>query len=119
MAKTDKKPKAAKAAAAPKADPEPETAPHRTWMEEIEVSGEQLVQKVKDLAAEGHVKRIRVKEPDGDIALDIPLTYGAIVGGVLVLAAPILAVIGALAAFVSKVTVEIVREEPKSGGKKT
>lgn len=84
----------------------------RTWVEEIEVKGDELVARVKQLAADNKVKRIRVVEPDGDIALEIPLTYGAIAGGAMVLAAPALALIGALAAMVAKVKIEIVNEEP-------
>ena len=83
--------------------------PRPTWTEEIEVAGEHLVERVKRLAAEGQVKRIRVIEPDGDIILDTPLAIGAIAGGAIVLAAPLLAVLGALAACVSKLRVEIVR----------
>lgn len=83
----------------------------RTWIEEIEVSSERLKEKVESLAAEASVRRIRIKEPDGDIAVDIPLTVGAVAGGAIVLAAPILALIGAVAAFFAKVKVEIVREE--------
>ncbi|MGI9390280.1 MAG: DUF4342 domain-containing protein [Boseongicola sp.] len=83
----------------------------RTWIEEIEVSSEKLKEKVESLAAEASVRRIRIKEPDGDIAVDIPLTIGAVAGGAIVLAAPILALIGAVAAFFAKVKVEIVREE--------
>ena len=90
----------------------------RSWTEEIEVTSEQLVAKVKKLAEEGRVKRIRVIEPDGDIALDVPLTVGAIAGGAVVLAAPVLAVIGALAAFVSKVKIEIVHDGDKDHDKK-
>lgn len=92
---------------------EPETAsePHkkRTWTEEIEVAGDQLVASVKRLAAEGQVKRIRITEPDGDLIVELPLTIGAIAGGAVVLAAPLLAVIGALAAFVTKVKIEVIR----------
>ena len=84
----------------------------RSWIEEIEVKGDELVARVKQLAADNKVKRIRVVEPDGDIALEIPLTYGAIAGGAVVIAAPVLAVVGALAALVAKVKIEIVNEEP-------
>ena len=42
--------------------------------------------------------------------MDIPLTVGAIAGGAVVLAAPALAAIGAIAALVSKVRIEIIRE---------
>lgn len=82
------------------------------WIEEIEVAGEKLVEEVKRIAAEGKASRIRIYEPDGDIAVDVPLTVGAIAGGAVVLAAPVLAIVGALAAFVSKVRIEIVREDP-------
>jgi hypothetical protein len=80
-----------------------------TWTEEIEVAGEDLVASIKRLAAEGRVSRIRLVDPDGDIILEMPLTIGAIAGGAVVLAAPVLAVIGALAVFVTKVKVEVVR----------
>ncbi|MDP7151034.1 MAG: DUF4342 domain-containing protein [Paracoccaceae bacterium] len=86
----------------------------KSWIEEIEVAGAELVEKIKELAAEGQVRRLRILEPDGDIAVDIPLTVGAIAGGALVLAAPILAVVGAIAAFATKVKIEIVREEEDS-----
>ncbi len=84
----------------------------RTWIEEIEVAGEELVTRIKQLAADNKVKRVRIIEPDGDIALEIPLTYGVIGGGAVVLAAPVLAILGALAAFVAKVRIEVVHEEP-------
>jgi hypothetical protein len=90
-----------------------------TWTEQIEVKGEELVGQVKRLAAEGKVKRIRIIEPDGDIALEMPLTIGAIAGGAVLVAAPLLALIGALAAFVTKVRIEIIRngERPDEGPK--
>lgn len=93
-----------------------ETTAKRTWKEEIEVAGEDLVTRVKQLAADSKVRRIRVTEPDGDIALEIPLTYGAIAGGAVVIAAPVLAVIGTLAALVARVKIEIVHEEPAEEG---
>lgn len=93
-----------------------DTGGARTWMEEVEVAGDELIARVKKLAADSRVKRIRVIEPDGDIALEIPLTYGAIAGGAVVVAAPVLAVVGALAALVAKVKVEIIHEEPADEG---
>ena len=91
----------------------------RTWIEEIEVKGEELVARIKQLAEDNKVKRVRIVEPDGDIALEIPLTYGAIAGGAVVLAAPVLAILGALAAFFVKVKIEIVNEEPVEETEKT
>ena len=82
----------------------------RGWVEEIEVAGEQLVEYVKKLAAEGQVQRLRIRDREGDLAVDVPLTVGAIAGGAVVIAAPVLAVIGAVAAFATKVKVEVVRD---------
>jgi hypothetical protein len=93
--------------------------PHVSWTEHIEVAGEDLVASVKRLAAEGKVSRIRLVEPDGDIVLEMPLTIGAIADSAVVLAAPVLAVIGALAAFVTKVKLEVVRNgNPPAGESK-
>jgi hypothetical protein len=89
----------------------PKKEDEKTWVEEIEVSSEKLKSKIESLASEASVRRIRIKEPDGDIAVDIPLTIGAVAGGAIVLAAPILALIGAVAAFFAKVKIEVVREE--------
>lgn len=83
----------------------------RTWIEEIEVASEELLARVKQLASDNKVKRIRVVEPDGDIALEIPLTYGALAGGAVVLAAPVLAILGTLGAFAARLKIEIVHEE--------
>jgi Domain of unknown function (DUF4342) len=83
--------------------------PKLAWTEEIEVEAGELVACVKRLAAEGQVSRVRIIDTGGDIILEMPLTIGAIAGGAVVLAAPILAIIGALAVFVTKVKLEIVR----------
>jgi len=89
----------------------------KSWVEEIEVAGEKLVAQVRKLADDASVRRIRVKTKDGDLAVDIPLTVGAIAGGAVAIASPVLAVLGALAAFVAKLDIEIVRdEEPPQDG---
>jgi hypothetical protein len=44
------------------------------------------------------------------VSLELPLTVGVIAGGALVLAAPWLAVLGAIAAFVTKAKIEVERE---------
>ena len=82
----------------------------RTFTEEIEVLGDQLVQQVKDLLEEGNVRQLRIRASDGDIVLETPLTFGVVAGGAVVLAAPWLAILGAIAAFVTHVQIEVVRE---------
>jgi len=85
--------------------------PGRTLFEEIEVTGSQLIDKIKDLIREGNVRRLRVRAGDG-FTLDLPMTVGALAGGVVVLTAPWLAVIGVIAAMISQVKIEIEREVP-------
>jgi len=78
----------------------------RTVVEEVKVAADELVRKVRELLHEGNVRRIIVKK-DGHIVMEIPLTVAAI--GVI--AAPVLAAIGALAAFVGKYTIVIEKSE--------
>lgn len=87
----------------------------RTWIEEIEIAGSELVGRVKELVAEGNVRRLIVKKSDGDLLIEIPLTAGVAVGSVFTVLAPVLAALGAMAALLARVKVEVVRVE---GGKK-
>lgn len=80
-------------------------------VEKIEVAGHQLVERVKELARESSVRRMRIIADDGDVFVDTPLNIGLAVGGVVVLAAPWLAILGAIAALVTKVTIEIERAD--------
>jgi len=82
----------------------------RTVMEEIEVEGQNLIERVKELLREGNVRRLRVKDAKGKYLLEVPLTFGVVAGGVFMLAAPTLTALGALAGLVANVRIEIVRE---------
>ncbi|WP_066173370.1 DUF4342 domain-containing protein [Hoeflea olei] len=88
----------------------------RTFTEEIEVMGNQLVQKVKDLLKQGNVRQLRLKASDGDILFETPLTFGVVAGGAVALAAPWLAILGAVAAFVTHARIEVVREIDDADG---
>ena len=79
----------------------------KTRKEEFKVSGEDLLKKVKELIAQGNVRRITVKSKEGATIVEMPLTVG-VVGAVL--AAP-LAAIGAIAALVTECTIAVEREE--------
>ncbi len=82
----------------------------QTFTEEVEVAGHQLMDEVTRLVAEGNVRKLRVRSEHSDVVFEVPLTAGAVVGGVVVLAAPALAVLGALAGLLAKVKIEIVRK---------
>jgi len=75
--------------------------------EEFEVTGNELVEKVKALIHEGNIRRITIKDQKGKTLIEIPLTIGVI--GVA-LALP-LAAVGAIAALATKCTISIERIE--------
>ena len=79
------------------------------------VSGEKIPDKVKQLISEGNVRKVRLIQKDKTL-LEIPLTVGAPVVVVGILAAPLLAAVGAVAALVTECTIEVekVEESEKS-----
>lgn len=79
------------------------------WTEETEIAAGDLVAAVKKLVREGNVRRLIIKNTKDQRLLEIPLTAGVAIGGTLVLLAPVLAALGALAALLSKVKIVIVR----------
>jgi hypothetical protein len=60
----------------------------KTFTEEIEVAGHQLMAEITKLLAEGNVRRLQIRSEQGDIYLSVPLTAGAVAGGVVVVASP-------------------------------
>ena len=83
--------------------------------EKFTVSGSQVLEKVKQLIREGNVRRVRLLHNDKTI-FEIPLTVGAPAAVVGILAAPLLAAIGAFAALVTECTIEVEKiEETKQG----
>ena len=73
--------------------------------EKIEVKGEDLLAKIKELVHEGNITRVTILNEEGKQIVEIPLTVG-VVGALLL---PSLAAIGAIAAIVTKCTLEIER----------
>ena len=82
----------------------------KTFVEEIEVAGDKLVGRVKELSKEASVRQLKIIADDGDVFLETPLNIGLVVGGVVVLAAPWLAILGAIAGFATKVRIVVERE---------
>ena len=70
---------------------------------EYQVSGEDVVKKIKELVHEGNVRRITLKNEEGKTLIEIPLTLGVI--GALLL--PVWAAIGAIAALAAKLTIVV------------
>ena len=78
--------------------------------ERVTVSGKNLVEKVKELVRQGNIKRVRLIHEE-KVLIDIPLSVGAPVAVVTVLAAPVLAALAAIAVLVKDCTIEIEKVE--------
>lgn len=78
-----------------------------THKEEFKVNGEELLKKVKQLIAEGNVRRLTIRDKEGETLVELPLTIG-VIGAVL---APMLAAVGAIAALVTECTIVVERHK--------
>jgi hypothetical protein len=85
---------------------EPNVEQKQGFQEDLQVMGEQLLTRVKELVHEGNVRRIIIKQ-DGKSIVEFPLNVGVV--GVLL--APSLAAIGAIGALIAQCSIEIVRVE--------
>lgn len=81
----------------------------RTWYEEFTISGTELLDQVKKLIAEGNVRRVYIKNPEGRTLLEIPLTAGLAITAVTAALAPALVAVGAIAAMLTQVTLGVER----------
>jgi hypothetical protein len=76
--------------------------------EQFKVHGKDLAAKIQELIHEGNVRRIVIKDESGHTFMEIPLTVAAI--GVV--AAPLLAAVGAIATMVAKFDIVVERNPP-------
>ena len=79
--------------------------------EEYKVSADETVAKVKEIVAEGNVRRIIIQNEDGKTLIEFPLTIGVAAAAGVLLLAPLLAALGVLAAIVTDLTIVVEREE--------
>jgi hypothetical protein len=75
--------------------------------EEFHVNGEELLTEIKKVLKEGNIRRVIIKNKEGKVVFEIPLTLGVV--GALI--APQLAAIGAIAALLSEATVVVEKSE--------
>lgn len=78
--------------------------------EKFTVSGSEVVDKVKQLIHEGNIRKVRLLHDEKTI-MEIPLSVGAPVTVAVILAAPLLAAVGAFAALVTECTIEVEKVE--------
>lgn len=79
----------------------------KTWTEEFRLTGGEILNKIKEILHEGNARRIILKDENGKVFMELPLTVGVV--GALV--APILAAVGAVAALASNLTIVVERIE--------
>ena len=84
-----------------------------TTKESFFVQGENMLNKVKELIQEGNIRKITITDKEGKELMNFPLTIGVL--GVL--AAPVFAAVGAMAALISECTITVEREVPEDGNK--
>jgi hypothetical protein len=72
----------------------------------FKVSGNELLAKIDEIIKEGNARRIKIIH-EGKPLIDIPLTVGVGVGALTIITAPALAAVGAIAALVAEVTIEV------------
>lgn len=74
--------------------------------DQFKVYGHELLLKIKELIKEGNIRRIIIKNEKDKVMMEIPVTF-AVVGAFF---APVLAAVGALAALMTKCTIEVERK---------
>ena len=79
--------------------------------EEFKVSADETVAKIKEIIAEGNVRRIIIQTEEGKTLIEFPLTVGVAAAAGVLLLAPLLAAVGALAAIVTDLRIVVERED--------
>ncbi|MBN2738822.1 MAG: DUF4342 domain-containing protein [Spirochaetales bacterium] len=87
---------------------------NKDWVKEIEISGHELVKKIKELVQQGNIRKLRIKNHNNEVLMEIPLNAGIAGAGAIAILSPVLAGIGALAVFLTKAKIEIVRVDDKN-----
>ena len=68
---------------------------------------EETIAKVEELLKEGNLKRIIIKDSNGDLYMEIPIVAGVII----TIAAPYVTAISIIAGFAAKFSVEITKKD--------
>jgi hypothetical protein len=87
----------------------------KVWTEELKIKGDALLGKVRELAHEGNVRRIIIKDGEGKTLIEVPLSVG-VVGAIV---APVAAGIGAIAALAADCSIVVEHREAGTKGPET
>lgn len=82
----------------------------KTIFEEIKIAGKDLLNRVVGIIKEGNVKRIIIKNEEGDTLFDVPLNVGVAGFGLSVLAlGPLITSLGVFAIFMNDYSIIVER----------
>ncbi|MEJ2709681.1 MAG: DUF4342 domain-containing protein [Anaerolineales bacterium] len=79
----------------------------KVYREEFKIDGDAVIATIKELVHEGNVRRITIKNDQGQTLIEIPLTVG-VVGAILL---PVWAAIGAIAALAANLIIVVEKVE--------
>ena len=77
--------------------------PEQIRVEEFEVTGEKLIETVKEIVRGGNVRRVGIRNREGETVFEFPLTAGVV--GALIL--PRLAALSAIAVLAARWTIVV------------
>jgi hypothetical protein len=86
---------------------DPEVSEEKVRSEEFRVQGEEIMAKVKELLHEGNIRRISIRNEEGKVLIDLPLSVGVV--GALV--KPQIVARGAIAALVTRGSIVVEKVE--------
>jgi hypothetical protein len=82
----------------------------QTIFEEIRVTGEDLLKRVKNLIRKGNIRKMIIRNNKGETLLETSLTYGAAGIGSLIMLAPFISAVTFIALMVSEATIVVERD---------
>jgi Domain of unknown function (DUF4342) len=90
---------------------EHEEKKEKIGVEEFSIKGDALSAKIKELVHQGNIRRIILKNEEGHILIEIPLTVGVVGGAISAAFFPILAAVGSIGAMVAHLTIVVEKRE--------
>ncbi|MBN3880049.1 MULTISPECIES: DUF4342 domain-containing protein [unclassified Nostoc] len=80
-------------------------------VEEFSIRGDALVTKFKELIHQGNIRRIIIKNEEGRILIEIPLTVGVVGGAIGAALFPVIAAVSVIGAMVAHLTIVVEKRE--------
>jgi hypothetical protein len=85
-----------------------------SFVEEVRVTGEELISTLREIVTEGNVRRVVVKNKKGKILSDLPLNYAGLAAGAgLALLSPWISAIALFVLFYNDFSIFVERSVPK------